>query len=140
MSRFFTAAALASLTLHAVLLDIFTVSASDTACNVNGAEGCSCQPYVCNAQNPNNYSCANTNSDCTSSSCYTAGREGSFEVAEGIVNATVCSTSGPLVGGGCSSGAMTYCKTIRSCDCDPYSHCAFTAIESGLFAPCTPKP
>lgn len=140
MSRLYSTTALASLTLHLAVLSMFSVSASDTSCGSSGADGCSCQPFTCSIQSPQSATCVSTNNDCTSVGCYeTGGPNGSFEVAEGA-NATICTTTGPLVGAGCSNGVSTYCKTIRTCTCDPFGHCVSPATESGFFVPCTSNP
>ena len=141
MSRFYSTFALASLTLHIAVLCMFPVSASDTNCSSSGADGCSCQPFACNTQNPQNSSCAAEYMVCTSASgCYKDGNlQGSFEV-DAYANPTVCTSTGPLVGAGCSKGASTYCKKIRTCTCDNFGLCIASNVESGAFVPCTPNP
>lgn len=140
MNRVFTTTALASLTLHVTILSMYPAFASNGNCTPSGAEGCSCQPYLCDI-NVENESC-NMMSDCEEESmaCYYENilREESFEVAA-AANATVCKTTGPLVGAGCNHGALSYCKTIRMCVCDGFNHCQALDEEEGYFEPCTPN-
>lgn len=138
MIRFYSTIAFASLTLHVAVLSMLPAFASDTSCASSGADGCSCQAFACNVQNPSNTMCLQ--GDCANVGCYTeASHEGSFEIAEGS-NATVCTSTGPLVGAGCSNGVSTYCKTIRTCVCDPFGHCNSSKTQSGFYIPCTPNP
>jgi hypothetical protein len=141
MSRFYSIFALASLTLHVAVLSMFPVSASDTNCSPSPGSGCSCQSYACNVQNPQNLSCVAGFTSCTNSNgCYAVGSfPGSFEVDAGA-NATVCVSTGPLVGAGCSHGFTSYCKKTRTCVCDNFAHCDPSDVESGAYFPCTQNP
>lgn len=140
MHRFFTVVAFASLTVHAAIVSTTTVNASNTSCAASGADGCSCQRFVCDADGAA-ISCRtgeewDENDGCTEGG---VGNDLSYETAEGA-NATVCTSSGPMVGAGCSHGTQAACKKIRTCALGPYGYCEdFADTEAGFFEPCTPN-
>lgn len=137
MSRNLTIAAITSLFIHLAFQGMFPVAASNGNCATSGADGCSCQPYPCNA-NDVQISCR-LDLTCSTEGCLTGSvsEESSYETEEGA-NATICTTSGPMVGAGCSNGTLTACKIVRSCPCDAFGYCQ-PAIEeeAGFFMPCT---
>jgi hypothetical protein len=138
MYRLFSITAVASIVLHATFSLTMHASASGTSCNPSGNEGCSCQPYVCTAYDvgePCFYFnvCDNPGESCADISI---GEESSYETQEGV-GATICSTTGPLVGGGCtSSSTESFCKMLRICTCDPFLECIPGLQEGGFFFPC----
>ena len=115
-----------------------TAFGSGTGCSATG-NGCSCQAVECNVSDAplaclEFKSCFDSNSGCLNLD----DDRHSFQTSE-QVNATKCVSSGPLVGGGCTSGTISYCKLLRTCRCDAFGECTNgLEEEAGLYVPCQP--
>lgn len=137
MYRFFTVLAFASLTVHASVISTKTVNASNGSCAASGADGCSCQEFVCDTDGVE-LTCNNNTQFYQDHGCMGGGADTglSYQVTAGA-DTTICSTSGPLVGAGCSSGLETFCKVTVSCGIDEHGYCGIVSQEEGgLFSPC----
>lgn len=140
MHRLSIVIAFLSLTIHAAVIRTASVDASDGSCTASGADGCSCQPFSCNATNTS-ITCRSGELWDESSGCTEGGPtdESSYETVEGG-NATVCNSSGPLVGAGCSEGTSVACKKLRQCSVGADGYCEdMSEVEAGFFQPCTPN-
>ncbi|MCA9048124.1 MAG: hypothetical protein KDA89_05315 [Planctomycetaceae bacterium] len=139
MLRFLVALVLTALPVHAALHYTNVVMASNGSCTASGADGCSCQTFVCDT-NDVGITCFTGDDYSDLDGCVSSGPtdgESSYETSDGA-NATVCVSTGPLVGAGCSNSASTACKIVRSCPVSSDGICEpLQETEAGYFMPCT---
>ncbi len=104
-----------------------------------GANGCQCTPFACGGGAAQASPCLSgwcfSNSD-----CYNSSTPDGYWIMQ-VAIPTQCSSTGPLVGGGCQSAAeQSLCKAKYFCDCDFDFGCQgeFVQAES-YYIPCTQR-
>ena len=144
MYRFFPFAAVATLTLHFFVATSYSLFATGTSCSTSSADGCSCQDYNCGitGETPGYYE----GSYCVEAdSCYAQENLTVAEFLDIVANGTeipralnmkVCSTTGPLTGGGCNNGNSTWCKQYLEMTCAWDDICDAYFENRGSYEPC----
>ena len=144
MYRFFSIAAVATLTLHFLIATSYSLKATGTSCDTSSIDGCSCQAYTCEitGETPgyyDGYYCVAVDS------CYAQHQltidefldvvENGAEVPRAL-NMKVWSAEGPLVGGGCEKGNTTWCKQFIEMSCAWDDICDGYYENRGSYQPC----